>query len=245
MMPQAINHCRGGDFKLATNDRGPNPATCRAKPAGFGDYVDCLTESVWRCPYALSFGGSHLCLHPKRNWIVNNTKPTPNLPPATPCPPGAPARSSNPALRDVATVLQQLPGVNIKTKLEAMLSHQAQLNAAPPLQALAWRIERKRMEKSDNLKKTTTGSGNGKTQTFTLAAPTATSVQLVGDFTSWQQKPISMQKGERGIWHAKVELTPGEHHYRFLVDGQWHDDPYCALHVPNPYGSQNAVCRVS
>jgi hypothetical protein len=29
------------------------------------------------------------------------------------------------------------------------------------------------------------------------------------------------------------------------VDGQWRDDPECALHVPNPYGSQDSVRQVA
>jgi 1,4-alpha-glucan branching enzyme len=47
------------------------------------------------------------------------------------------------------------------------------------------------------------------------------------------------------LWRTTVELKPGEHHYRFLVDGQWQDDPECTLRVPNPYGSQDAVRQVS
>jgi len=70
------------------------------------------------------------------------------------------------------------------------------------------------------------------------------SVQLVGDFTQWQQAPVNMQRGADGFWHATVELEPGPHYYRFLVDGQWRDDPDCALHVPNPYGGRDAVRRV-
>ena len=86
---------------------------------------------------------------------------------------------------------------------------------------------------------------NGRTQTFSFTAPTARSVQLAGDFTQWQQKPVNMQKGQDGIWRASVELAPGPHHYRFLVDGQWRDDPECALHAPNPFGSQDAVRQVA
>lgn len=82
-----------------------------------------------------------------------------------------------------------------------------------------------------------------KTQTFSIAAPTAQSVQLVGDFTQWKEGPINLEK-EGGVWRTTVELEPGEHHYRFLVDGQWRDDPECALRVPNPYGSQDAVRQV-
>jgi len=81
-------------------------------------------------------------------------------------------------------------------------------------------------------------------QTFAITAPGAMSVLLVGDFTHWQQKPIPMHKEADGVWRAKVELQPGEHHYRFLVDGQWRDDPECTLRVPNPYGTQDAVRMV-
>lgn len=70
------------------------------------------------------------------------------------------------------------------------------------------------------------------------------SVQLVGDFTHWQKSPISLQKAEGGIWRTKVTLPPGTYHYRFLVDGQWRDDPECTIRVGNPYGSQDSVRRV-
>lgn len=87
-------------------------------------------------------------------------------------------------------------------------------------------------------------AGMKKKQTFSFTAPTAMSVQLVGNFTNWQQRPINLQKSPNGVWHATVELEQGEHHYRFLVDGQWRDDPECAMHVPNSFGSENMVRRV-
>ena len=98
------------------------------------------------------------------------------------------------------------------------------------------------MAKRNNIKINTT---SGRRQNFSFAAPTAMSVQLVGDFTHWQQKPINMQKGPDGIWRVTAELEPGAHHYRFLVDGQWRDDPECTLHVPNPYGGHDAVRQVA
>lgn len=87
--------------------------------------------------------------------------------------------------------------------------------------------------------------GNERNQTFCLTAPAARSVQLVGDFTYWQQAPISMQKAPDGVWRATVQLTPGAHVYRFLVDGEWQDDPECKVRVSNPFGSQDAVCQVA
>jgi 1,4-alpha-glucan branching enzyme len=83
------------------------------------------------------------------------------------------------------------------------------------------------------------------TQTFFFSAPSATSVQLAGDFTHWQQQAVNMHKGPDGIWRTKVELSPGTHHYRFLVDGEWRDDPECSLRVRNPYGTEDSVRRVA
>ncbi len=81
-------------------------------------------------------------------------------------------------------------------------------------------------------------------QTFCFAAANAMSVSLVGDFTHWQARPIPMHTGRDGVWMASVELSPGSHTYRFLVDGEWRDDPECTIRVPNPYGGQNMVRRV-
>ncbi len=82
-------------------------------------------------------------------------------------------------------------------------------------------------------------------QTFRFSAPEATSVLLVGDFTHWQKHAIPMQKGKDGIWTAALELSAGKHTYRFIVDGEWRDDPECTLRVPNPYGSQDMVRQVA
>ena len=82
-------------------------------------------------------------------------------------------------------------------------------------------------------------------QAFSLKAPTALSVTLVGDFTHWQKNPVSLHKEAGGVWRVTVPLEPGEHHYRFLLDGEWRDDPECAVRVPNPFGSQNAVVKVA
>jgi 1,4-alpha-glucan branching enzyme len=82
-------------------------------------------------------------------------------------------------------------------------------------------------------------------QTFRFSAPDAMSVLLVGDFTHWQKSAIPMQKNKDGIWTATVTLTPGKHSYRFIVDGNWQDDPECVLRVPNPYGTQNMIRVVS
>jgi 1,4-alpha-glucan branching enzyme len=97
------------------------------------------------------------------------------------------------------------------------------------------------MAKKTNIK----GDANGRTQTFSFRAPEAMSVQLVGDFTQWQERPINLQKGVGGVWRTSVNLEPGTHHYRFLVDGQWRDDPECVLREPNPFGGEDMTRQVA
>jgi hypothetical protein len=53
----------------------PDAAICRAKPAGFGNYVNCLVELPVECKYSLPFGYEYFCLHPERMDIVAQTKP--------------------------------------------------------------------------------------------------------------------------------------------------------------------------
>jgi hypothetical protein len=51
----------------------PDPAVCRAKPAGFGDYADCLVDAPFECRYVLGFGFHYHCLHPERAEIIART----------------------------------------------------------------------------------------------------------------------------------------------------------------------------
>ncbi len=81
-------------------------------------------------------------------------------------------------------------------------------------------------------------------QTFSFNAPSALSVMLVADFTHWERMPISLKREAHGLWRTDVDLAPGIYHYRFLVDGQWRDDPECTLRVPNPFGGNNSVRKV-
>ena len=83
-----------------------------------------------------------------------------------------------------------------------------------------------------------------KTEKFSIATPDAQEVQFVGDFTNWQERPIHLRKEPNGVWRTAVRLEPGTHYYRFLVDGQWRDDPECPVKVPNPFGGRNAVRQV-
>lgn len=79
---------------------------------------------------------------------------------------------------------------------------------------------------------------------FYLDAPTAGAVKLIADFTNWEKHPLELSADASGVWHATVMLPPGRYGYRFLVDGQWHDDPNCTQSEANPFGTFNAIIEV-
>jgi len=80
-------------------------------------------------------------------------------------------------------------------------------------------------------------------RTFWFKAPAAQKVLLAGDFTEWMKNPILLHQQFDGVWRATTSLTPGTHQYRFVVDGEWHNDPECKARVQNPFGTQNDVIQ--
>jgi len=80
---------------------------------------------------------------------------------------------------------------------------------------------------------------------FSLRSPSASSVKLAGDFTDWEKSAVEMTHSDDGEWLTVVPLVAGIYSYRFIVDGKWCDDPGSAQQIPNPFGTQNAVVRVT
>jgi 1,4-alpha-glucan branching enzyme len=80
---------------------------------------------------------------------------------------------------------------------------------------------------------------------FSLEAVSAKSVQLAADFTDWEKSPIEMTRTENGAWHTVVTLACGNYSYRFIVDGQWCDDPHCTYRIPNSFGTRNDTIKVA
>ncbi len=82
-------------------------------------------------------------------------------------------------------------------------------------------------------------------QAFELEAPQASTVLLAGDFTGWEKTPIALNKEGNGRWKATISLAPGTYQYRFMVDGNWTDDPQAPARVYNPFGTANCVREVT
>ena len=80
--------------------------------------------------------------------------------------------------------------------------------------------------------------------TFKLEASEAKEAILVGDFNSWDAKKHKMKRNDKGSWTKIVTLAPGRYEYKFLVDGEWQNDPDNDQIVPNSFGTLNNILRV-
>ncbi len=82
-----------------------------------------------------------------------------------------------------------------------------------------------------------------------LHAPDAKAVFVAGSFNNWQPAATPLQKQATGRWEVELVLAPARYEYRFVVDGQWTDDPLSPAYVSNPFGGLNcvlvAVTRIS
>jgi hypothetical protein len=75
------------------------------------------------------------------------------------------------------------------------------------------------------------------------ANPAAKQVCLAGDFNGWDPAALPMSR-RGGMFVKRIHLAPGEHQYKFLVDGEWQTDPAAEMQVPNGLGSMNSVITV-
>jgi 1,4-alpha-glucan branching enzyme len=85
---------------------------------------------------------------------------------------------------------------------------------------------------------------SGRKSHFRLHAPSARHVLLAGEFTEWAKAAAQMEKDADGLWTISLFLAPGRHLYKFVVDGEWQDDPNCQHRVPNTFGSFDSAIEV-
>ncbi len=76
---------------------------------------------------------------------------------------------------------------------------------------------------------------------FSFLAPHAQAVYLAGDFNHWNPSSHPLEKESAGLWKISLNLDPGPCQYRFLVDGQWQNDPACQSCIPNEFGTLNCL----
>jgi 1,4-alpha-glucan branching enzyme len=80
--------------------------------------------------------------------------------------------------------------------------------------------------------------------TFILEAKDAREVCLLGDFNNWSSDKHPMRRDGNGVWNKTVMLFPGNHEYKFIVDGQWREDPANDRLCQNCFGTYNSVINL-
>jgi len=80
---------------------------------------------------------------------------------------------------------------------------------------------------------------------FRCFNPDASSIEILGSFTGWRDRPIRMTKTTDGWWHADVELASGDHEFQYLVNSQeWLADYAAGGLRMNKFGSWVSLLSV-
>ena len=72
----------------------------------------------------------------------------------------------------------------------------------------------------------------------------ASIVALAGSFNNWNQSQFIFGK-EGDEWICRIDLEPGKHAYKFIVDGNWSLDPTNPNTEDDDYGVKNSVIVVT
>jgi glycosidase len=81
--------------------------------------------------------------------------------------------------------------------------------------------------------------------TFKCSAVRAQKVFLAGTFNNWgpEAQPMADPEG-KGLFQVTIPLAAGTYQYKYVVDGQWREDPNSPEYAPDGFGGQNSVLRV-
>lgn len=71
----------------------------------------------------------------------------------------------------------------------------------------------------------------------------AKKVILSGSFNKWNEELFAMNKTENG-WELTLQLKPNYYEYKFIVDGEWMEDPDSKQKVVNEFGGYNSYIDI-
>ena len=86
--------------------------------------------------------------------------------------------------------------------------------------------------------------GNSDRVRFSISAPAAARVSLVGDFDGWNPDALPMRRAGVDTWTVDVRLEPGRHVFAFSVDGGLRSDPAAPRAVEDDFGVPSSVIVV-
>ncbi len=79
---------------------------------------------------------------------------------------------------------------------------------------------------------------------FSVYAPKAKYVSIVGDFNNWIDNRNVMKKNRYGVWSITIPLKKGTYSYKFNIDGVWIIDPKNPNVVKDKFGDMRSVIEV-
>lgn len=82
--------------------------------------------------------------------------------------------------------------------------------------------------------------------TFSVEAPEATKVSVIGDFNNWSPEEGELKKSKNGVFKSTFELAKDQNYeFRYLVDEKFVNDEEADNFVWNEFaGSENALLSV-
>ena len=73
-------------------------------------------------------------------------------------------------------------------------------------------------------------------------------VRIAGDFNGWVPdrgvRSLIASEGDSRVWTKILTLEPGTYQYRYVVDGEWREDPTNPQSAPGPTGQPNSILHV-
>jgi chromosome partitioning protein len=78
--------------------------------------------------------------------------------------------------------------------------------------------------------------------------PAANDVRIAGDFNGWVPdrgvRSLIEAEGQTRVWTKILSLPPGTYEYRYVVDGEWREDPENPEAVSSAVGGRNSLLIV-
>jgi len=76
---------------------------------------------------------------------------------------------------------------------------------------------------------------------FVVYEPGANRMEIAGTFTGWERVPMK-QAGGSGYWEISLSLSPMEHRYTYVVDGERTlSDPTVPRRERDDFGGENSI----
>lgn len=71
------------------------------------------------------------------------------------------------------------------------------------------------------------------------------SLAVCGDFNNWDPSTHVMKRRKDGQFSATVNLKPGEHRFKYCMNGSlWENDAHADWYVPNAFGTEDSMVRI-